>query len=43
MAWIPLVVPHSKETEPKLPYVCPGSNITRMTTHLGKTNAMFDY
>jgi hypothetical protein len=37
------VIPRSKEAEPKLPYVCPGSHITRMPTHHGKTNAMFDY
>jgi hypothetical protein len=42
-ALIPFVIPWSKETEPKLPYVCPGSYITRMVTHHGKTDAMFDY
>jgi hypothetical protein len=34
-ALIQLVIPRSKESEPKLPYVCPGSHITR--------TAMFDY
>jgi hypothetical protein len=42
-ALIPLVVPQSKETEPKLPYVCTGSHITHTSTHHGKIDAMFDY
>jgi hypothetical protein len=43
MAPIPLVIPRSKETESKLPYVCPGSHITHTMTNHGKTDAMFDY
>jgi hypothetical protein len=43
MAQIPLVIPRSKESEPKLPYVCSGSHITHILTHRGKTYAMFDY
>jgi hypothetical protein len=39
----PDVIPQSKETKPTLPYVCPGSHITRTVTHHGKTDAMFDY
>jgi hypothetical protein len=39
----PTVIPRSKETELKLPYVCLGSHITRTVTHRGKTDAMFDY
>jgi hypothetical protein len=33
----------SKKVEPKLPYMCLGSYITRTMTHHGKTDAMFDY
>jgi hypothetical protein len=43
MTLIPLVIPRSKETELNLPYVCPGNHIARMTTHHGKTDAMYDY
>jgi hypothetical protein len=39
----PTIIPRSKETELKLPYVCPGSYITRTMTHHGKTDAMLDY
>jgi hypothetical protein len=42
-ALIPLVKPRSKETEPKLPYVCIRSHITCTMTHHGKTDAMFNY
>jgi hypothetical protein len=42
-ALIPLVKPRSKETEPKLPYVCTRSHITCTVTHRGKTDAMFNY
>jgi hypothetical protein len=42
-ALIPLVIPRSKETELKLPYVCPGSYITCTMTHHDKSDAMFDY
>jgi hypothetical protein len=42
-ALIPLVICQSKETELEIPYMCPGSYITRMVTHHGKTDAMFDY
>jgi hypothetical protein len=38
-----VVIPRSKETEPKLPYMCPGSYITHMMTHHGNTYAMYDY
>jgi hypothetical protein len=37
------VIPRSKEIELKLPYVCPGTNITRTVTHRGKIDAMFNY
>jgi hypothetical protein len=37
------VIPQSKETEPKLSYMCLESYITCMMTHHGKTDAMFDY
>jgi hypothetical protein len=40
--FVVLITP-SKETKPKLPYVSPGSHITRTVTHRGKTDAMFDY
>jgi hypothetical protein len=43
IALIPLFIPRSEETEPKLPYVCSGSHITRTAIHHGKTDAMFDY
>jgi hypothetical protein len=35
-----VVIPHSKEL--KLLYMCLGSHITRMVTHHGKIDAMFD-
>jgi hypothetical protein len=37
------IIPRSKEAELKLPYVCPGSYITRTATHHDKIDAMFDY
>jgi hypothetical protein len=43
MALIPLIIPWSKETEPKLPYVCPASYVTCTVIHHGKTDAMFNY
>jgi hypothetical protein len=43
MALIPLVIPLSKETKPKLPHMCPRSYIARTATHHGKIDAMFDY
>jgi hypothetical protein len=42
-ALIPLVIPRSKETEPKLPYMCLGSHITCMMTHHCKIDAMLNY
>jgi hypothetical protein len=36
------VIPRSKETKPKLPYLCRGSYITHTVTHHGKIDAMFD-
>jgi hypothetical protein len=42
-ALILLVIPWSKETELKVPYEGPGSYITHMVTHHGKTDGMFDY
>jgi hypothetical protein len=37
-----VVIPGSKKTESKLPYVCPKSHIIHTMTHHGKTDAMFD-
>jgi hypothetical protein len=37
-----VVVPGSKKTEPKLPYVFSKSHIIHTTTHHGKIDAMFD-
>jgi hypothetical protein len=37
------VIPWSKETEPKLPYMYPRSDITCTVTHHGKIDAMFNY
>jgi hypothetical protein len=43
MALIPLVIPRSKETEPKHPHMFLGSDITHMATHHSKTDAMYNY
>jgi hypothetical protein len=40
---ISFVIARSKEAEPKIPYVCLGSHITRTATHHGKTDVMFIY
>jgi hypothetical protein len=37
------VIPRSKETKPKLSYVCPGNYITRTMIHHDKTDAIFNY